>query len=585
MARLKALSSLSSSPEVLLKETMESIYSHVSRQASYMGLSRMLFEAMTACANLRSVGSARKIHAHLISIGLDSSIFLQNHLLNMYSNCGLIDDARQVFYGIKNPNVFSWNTFITGCANSGLLDEARKLFDEMPERDSVSWNVMMTAYTRAGQCEKAIKVFVSMIRGANCVPDPFTLGCVLKACGNLDFLDLGLQLHGLSLKLDLGRERGQFVETSILDMYVKCDAIDLASRVFKQIDNPSSFCWNSMMMALSKSFGVEHALDLFSRMPEQDIISWNTIISILSQHGYGTETLHMIVEMESQGFKPNSMAYSSALSACTCVCDLDWGKHLHARMVRFDLGSDVFAASALIDMAGLLEQAKRIIDEMPMEPSAGVWGALLAACRIHGNTRLAEDAAKHLFELDQKDSGSYVLLANLYADTGKSDDMAEVRRLMRDKRIHKNPGCSWIEVDSRIYVFSADDMTHPRIAEILWLLNEIIKKIEEKGYVNSFRSRSQSHHSEKLAVAFGLISLPSWAPIHVMKNLRRGDPPPHEQSIHLSTCLCPDLPTSFKSKHREVSFFLSQATNRSCSALVLSFSSPSALFFLHLSHL
>ncbi|XP_058090555.1 pentatricopeptide repeat-containing protein At2g13600-like [Magnolia sinica] len=849
--------SLSSCPENLLTEAMNSLYSDASKKKSYMDLSQTLSEAMTACGRLRSISVARKIHAHLISIGLDSSIFLQNHLLNMYSNCGSIDDARCMFYSIKNPNVFSWNTLITGCSNLGQVEEARRMFDEMPERDSVSWNTMMTAYFREGRCKEAVKVFVSMIRSAKCEPDLFTLGCVMKACGSLRTLDLGLQLHGFSLKFDFGRD--PFVRTSVLDMYVKCEAMDLASREFDCIDNPSLFCWNSMIMGSSKSLGVGHVLELFNRMPERDAVSWNTVISILSQHGYGTQALYMFIEMQNQGFKPNSMTYASALSACSSVSDLEWGKHLHAHIVRSELSIDVFTGSALIDMyakcgriepakqmfdslpdrnvvswtsiiggfvqsgfeeealvlfnqmrqepiapdqftlatvlgacssiknlsigfqfhaytikigydssvpvtnalvtmyakcnsvwiadavfqtmpmrdiiswtamitafsqmgdvenareyfnkmpernvvtwnsmlaayiqhghaeeglkmyilmlreqsvkpdwitfatllsacsysaalrlgkqivaqttksgldfnvsvangivtmyskcgriqeareifdaildkdlvswnsmitgyaqngqgkeaievfeymlqagpkpdhisyvavlsgcshsglvsegqfyfnsmttdhdispgpthfacmvdllgrAGLLEQAKAMIDEMPIEPSAGVWGALLGACRIHGNTDLAECAVKHLFKLDQKDSGSYVLLANIYADAGKSNDVAEVRKLMRDRGVRKNPGCSWIEVDNRIHVFTADDMAHPRIANILQMLDEVIEKIGDKGYVNETNSRSRSYHSEKLAVAFGLISLPAWAPIHVMKNLR-----------------------------------------------------------------
>ncbi|KAJ8618381.1 hypothetical protein MRB53_014567 [Persea americana] len=118
---------------------------------------------------------------------------------------------------------------------------------------------------------------------------------------------------------------------------------------------------------------------------------------------------------------------------------------------------------------------------MPIQPTAAVWGALLGACRIHGNTKLAECAVKHLFELDWKDSGSYVLLANTYANAGKLDDVAEVRKLMRERGIQKNPGCSWIEVDNRIHVFIVDDTSHPQIDDVHRMLDEVLKNIEEMG--------------------------------------------------------------------------------------------------------
>lgn len=823
-----------------------------------MGLSQKFSESMTACANLQSMAGARKIHAQLISIGLESSIFLQNHLINMYSKCGSIEDACRVFDGIAERNMFSWNTIITGFSNFGRVREARKMFDEMPERDSVSWNAMMTAHFRHGECEEATRLFVSMTRVGDCKPDLFTLAVAMKACGGIRLLGLCRQLHCLSLKFDFGKD--PYIRTAVLDMYIKCEAMEFASQEFETMVNPSLFCWNSMIMGYSKSSGVNYALELFYKMPERDIVSWNTVISILSRHGCRTRTLSMFIEMQNQGFRPNSMTYASVLSACASVPDLVWGKHLHARVVRSESSIDVFVGSALVDMyakcgcleaakqvfdslpnhnmvswtsiiggfaqsgleeealvlfnkmrgaavasdqftlatvlgacssiknltlgvqfhaytikigyettvpvanalltmyakcesvqaadlifrsmptrdiiswtaiataysqigdihkaralfdkmpernvitwnsmlatyiqnghaeeglkmygrmlrggdvkpdwitfttllsacadsaalrlgnqivsqsvrhgfdydvsvangivtmyskcgrieeaqevfnlmpvkdlvswnamitgyaqngigrkaihifedmlkmgvkpdyvtyiavlsgcshsglvsegqyyftsmtkdynisprpehfacmvdllgrAGYLEQAKMMIDEMPIQPTTAVWGALLGACRIHGNTKLAECAVKHLFELDSKDSGSYVLLANTYAKAGKLDDVAEVRKLMRERGIQKNPGCSWIEVDNRIHVFTVDDTSHPQIGDVQKMLDEVLKKIEDTGHVIDARSyRSQSHHSERLAAAFGLISLPVWMPIHIMKNLR-----------------------------------------------------------------
>lgn len=144
-------------------------------------------------------------------------------------------------------------------------------------------------------------------------------------------------------------------------------------------------------------------------------------------------------------------------------------------------------------------------------------------CRIHGDSTMAETALKNLVELDAEDSGSYVLLANLYTDSGNLENVSNVRRVMKDKGIRKNPGCSWIEVDNRVHVFTVNDTNHPRINDVYNALKDIIRKIEETGmYVkeDGFVNKDVAYHSEKLALAFGLMSLQAWMPVYIMKNLR-----------------------------------------------------------------
>lgn len=163
-----------------------------------------------------------------------------------------------------------------------------------------------------------------------------------------------------------------------------------------------------------------------------------------------------------------------------------------------------------------------MIGGMPFKPNDAIWGALLGACRIHCESKLAEVAVKNLVEFDAEESGSHILLANIYLDSGKLESVADMRKLMREKGIRKNPGCSWIEVENRVHVFTVDETNHPQMKDIYRKLEKMMKKIEDTGnYKNAIRSlRGQGYHSEKLAVAFGLINLPTWMPIHVMKNLR-----------------------------------------------------------------
>lgn len=698
---------------------------------------------------------------------------------------------------------------INGLANSGRVLEAKNLFDEIPERDSVSWNTMMSAYFSNGKPDDTLKLFALMSRDSSCVPNLYSFSSVMKACGCLGYLNLAFQLHGLVKKFDIGNDLP--IDNSTVDMYIKCGAVDYAEQVFLRMQNPSLFCWNSMIYGYSKYFGVEKAFNIFNRMPERNSVSWSTMISVLSRYGFGNGTLCTFVEMCNQGFRPDSITYASAFSVCAGTCNLEWGTHLHARLLRMELSLDVSIGNGLIDMYakggrldtarrvfnsltrkdaiswtslingvakfglegeaiilfnqmrrasvvpdeftlvtvlgvftcqnylstgeqfhvytiktgtdssipvgnalttmyakcgntwnanhifqfmvrrdirswtallsafsqagdieeaqnvfnkmpersivtwnamistynqngigeeglklynvmleegvkpdwftfattistcadlamlklgmqivaqaekfgfcsrisvannvitlyskcgrtdearkafdsiftknliswnammagyaqngqgkkvieifenmismkcapdhvsfvsilsgcshsglvregihyfikmtkdycisptcehfscmvnllgrfGLLEEAKSIIDRLPFKPTLDIWGALLGACRIHSNRRLAEIVLRKLLEHDQAVSASYILLASIYSDAGKVEGIAGLRKLMREKGLRKNPGCSWIEIDNRIHVFMAYDTSHPQIKEIYRVLEEI----------------------------------------------------------------------------------------------------------------
>ncbi|XP_020570945.1 pentatricopeptide repeat-containing protein At3g24000, mitochondrial-like [Phalaenopsis equestris] len=804
---------------------------------------------------------SQKTHARVIVTGLSSSLFLQNTLLHSYFRFGAIGDARCLFESIFFPNTITSNIMITGLSKSGELEDARQVFDAMSVTDSASWNSLMSGYFSQGKFEETIEIFYSMFCNALEKLDIFSLAVSMKAVGALQCHEFGLQLHVLAKKL--GFENAPQIKRSLIDMNVKCGAAVMAAKIFESIQSPDIFCWNSMILCYLKLYGVECALKVFNRMPERDIISWNTIISILSQQARYCETIFMIINMQTEGYKLSSTTYTCGLTACANLLHLDWGKHFHAIILKSEPIIDVFAGSALVDMyakcghldaakrsfdslsyqntvswtsliggfaqsgkvekagelfnkmrrkqvlfdkftlsttisacyngtdpdfhfgcqlhclcfktgyspstpvsnalltmyakceriessesifysmaskdvvswtsmitayaqvskigkareffnsmptrnviswnaifgayilnkqeeealklfllmlredevkpdwvtfvrllsaaadigalkigtqiiahamklglnnsntsvsngiitmysksgkiaeaqrvfesitnkdliswnamitayaqhglgweavktfekmllekiepdyityvavlsgcsysgmvaegksyfelmtrihgvipgtehfaciidllgrAGLLQEAKEVIETMPVKPTAEIWGAMLGACKLHNDTEFADYAAKHILQLDSKDSGSYILLAKLYADVGDLQNSAGVRKLMKERGIRKKPGCSWIEVDNRIHVFVADDLNHPQIIDVLTVLGDLFERIEGVGYVNKDGcSRSSRYHSEKLAVAFGLMSLPPWMEVHVMKNLR-----------------------------------------------------------------
>ena len=185
----------------------------------------------------------------------------------------------------------------------------------------------------------------------------------------------------------------------------------------------------------------------------------------------------------------------------------------------------------LLGRAGLLDRALKFIREMPIEPTAAVWKALLGACRMHKNMELGAYAAEHVFEFDPYDSGPHVLLSNIYASTGRWGDVAKVRRVMKESGVKKGPACSWVEIENAVHLFVANDDAHPQREDIYRKWEEISGKIKEIGYVPNTshvllfvdqheREVKLQYHSEKLALAFALLKTPPSSPIQIKKNIR-----------------------------------------------------------------
>ncbi|KAK9289857.1 hypothetical protein L1049_008017 [Liquidambar formosana] len=184
----------------------------------------------------------------------------------------------------------------------------------------------------------------------------------------------------------------------------------------------------------------------------------------------------------------------------------------------------------LLGRAGLLDEAHQLIKSMPMEANAIIWGALLGGCRLYRDTQLAEHVLKRLIELEPWNSGNYVLLSNIYSADHRWDDAAKIRSSMIGKGIQKPPGYSWIELDGVLHEFLVGDKSHPLSDKIYAKLGELIKELKAAGYVPTtefvlfdIEEEEKEHflgyHSEKLAVAFGLISS-SEDVIRIVKNLR-----------------------------------------------------------------
>nr|ADE77588.1 unknown [Picea sitchensis] len=270
-------------------------------------------------------------------------------------------------------------------------------------------------------------------------------------------------------------------------------------------------------------------------MSNKNVVSWNAMIVGYGMHGHGEDALVLFTQMQQRGVKPNEITFISVLSACSHAGLVDEGwKCYNCMTLDYAITPTVEHYACMVDLlgrAGHLNEAWDFIEKMPIEPGASVWGAFLGSCRIHCNIELGERVAELLLNLDPDNAGYYVLLSNIYAAAGRWDDVAKVRKMMKEKDVKKSPGCSLIEVNNKLHSFVVGDISHPQTEAIYAMLETLARQMEAVGYVpctdfvlhdveEEIKENMLFAHSEKLAIAFGLISTRSGTSIRITKNLR-----------------------------------------------------------------
>ncbi|XP_068666606.1 pentatricopeptide repeat-containing protein At1g08070, chloroplastic-like [Aristolochia californica] len=424
-----------------------------------------------------------------------------NTIVDMYCKSGDVEAANVLFNEMPEKDIISWNAIISGYAKVGQVEVARRLFDEMPQRNVVSWNVMMTCYVHNRQFHETLELF-KLMQVSDVKPNEVTAVVVLPACAHLGALDMGKWVHAF-----IGKHRikmDAYVTTALIDMYGKCGSIEYARKVFDDAN-------------------------------EKDSFMCGTMIEVAAIHGKAEEAFEIFHYMRRAKIKPSDITFVGLLKACSHVGMVDAGKrYFNLMSEEFGLAPKLEHFGCMVDLlgrAGFLDEAQELIMSMPMDPHPVIWGALLSACRLHGHTMLAKEVAFHLMELEPESCGNYVLLSNIYSKAGQWEEAVKIRTLMKEKRVKKYPGCSSIELNNRVCEFFAGDRFHPQCKQVYEMVDQMVTTLKKEGYApltssalhdvdEEGKQRSLTHHSEKLAVAFGFISTETRSPIRVVKNLR-----------------------------------------------------------------
>ncbi|KAJ3694614.1 hypothetical protein LUZ60_010094 [Juncus effusus] len=426
---------------------------------------------LKSCANLSNWNVGKKIHAQIVKLGFTSINFVGNSLVSMYSNCGLMDEARIAFDQLYNKNMVSYNTLIDGYLKNSDSKEAFEI---------------------SRKIEK-------MEMGINA----FTFASLLSGAARVGLLTKGQKLHCQLIKLGFNYDLP--INNSLISMYSKCGNLDDACKVF------------------------------FDEMHEKNFISWTSMINGYSKHGYAQNALKLFDEMILNNVKPNEVTYLAVLTACSHVGLVQKGKNhfvsmqkdykIIPKMEHYACMTDLFGRS------GLIKEAFDFINSMPVKPDALIWRTLLGACKLHQNIEIGEFAAKNILKLEPQDTAAFVLLSNIYAKAGKWDEVAKIRLLMREKNVSKEVGMSWVEIENEIHEFCVGDTWHPNAKEVYEKLDCLIGEIKKIGYKpdlscvlhdldDELKEKFLLQHSEKITVAFGLMNVKGLKPIRVFKNLR-----------------------------------------------------------------
>ncbi|KAG8385846.1 hypothetical protein BUALT_Bualt03G0087600 [Buddleja alternifolia] len=374
------------------------------------------------CIFRKEYKKGRRIHWQMVVVGFSPDEYLKIKLLILY-------------------------------AKSGDLDTAHILFDMLLMKNLISWNAIIAGYVQKGLEEVGLSLYYRM-RQHGWMPDQYTFASVFRACSSLAILEQGKQAHGVLIKSQISGN--VVVNSALMDMYFKCSS-------------------------------PYDGFQVFDKSLERNVITWTALISGYGLHGRVNEVLHSFHQMINEGFRPNQITFLAVLSACSHGGLVDEGREYFSLMMR-DYGVQPMGKhySVMVDLlgrAGRLEEAYEFVQMSPYKEHPAVWGALLGACKIHGNVEMVKRAAKSFFELEPENAGKYIVLSNAYATFGLWKNVAEVRSVMKESGIKKEPGYSMIEVQMESNFFFMGHNTHKQTEQIHEWITDLTYILRDAGDV------------------------------------------------------------------------------------------------------
>lgn len=350
-------------------------------------------------SRLKCLVKAKELHADAQRMGYVSNGFVGNTLISVYGKCGRTQEAYNVFSGLH-------------------------------QRDVVSWNAMLTAYAMEGQGEEAWQLFRKM-REARVSPNDATLVCVLKVCSSTASLELCRRIH--QVLLSCGKHPTACLMNALIHAYGRCGSMVDAQAVFDGASGPGVLLWTALIAGYAQQGNYTASIHHFKKMQlagvQPDGVTFTAILSACSHAGLVEEGLAYFCSMSRDyGISPELQHYASVID--------------------------------ILGRAGDFGRVQHLLATMPMEPDLAIWSSLLGACRKHRNVMLGKQAFQNAVSLQPRDGSAYVMMSDIYADAGLWEQQDAVKAL-RDKEVPwKKAGKSWIQHEQTSSTFVAEDFTH-----------------------------------------------------------------------------------------------------------------------------
>ncbi|RWR89261.1 pentatricopeptide repeat-containing protein [Cinnamomum micranthum f. kanehirae] len=304
---------------------------------------------ITAYNRYGDAGEALRLFTEMMSLGMRPTQYTFAGILSSpYCDCylGFQLQPLVIKMGLLFVDAFSGTALLCLFVRHGYLDFGLKVFEEMPRRSVVTWNSIIGGFAKYGFVEDSVSLFRGLLRTDFC-PSKITFLGIISAFQSSDDCEAGEQIHGLVIKSGVNYYAA--VTNALVDMYASCSGFGAAER-------------------------------LFSEMPIQDVVSWNTMITAFSKSEKPEKALELFFTMSLNGFSPTQTTFASVIGSCAELRYLDYGILIHAKTIKIGLESDLFVGSALVNLyskCNRLEDACCCFNEIS-DRNIVSWNALIS---------------------------------------------------------------------------------------------------------------------------------------------------------------------------------------------------------------
>ncbi|GAB2300636.1 hypothetical protein Dimus_034671 [Dionaea muscipula] len=294
---------------------------------------------------------------------------------------------------------FLVNALIITYLKLGRVSDAYTVFGDMLDPDVVSYTAFISCFAKSGYEFDAIELFFEM-RENGVEPNKFTFVALLTACNRLMELELGFVVHSLIIRL--GLLCNVYIANALMGLYYKCGYLGSALQLFDKMSERDVASWNTIIVAMVNELKYENAFGLFRKMQKVELC------------------------------RADHVTLCSVMSACAGCCAYKAGREVHAHALKIGYEGDLIVNNALIAFytrCGRFEDVEALFRRIPIK-DVFTWTSMITACMEFGRV----DLAMHIFDtMPERNSVSYTaVLAGLSRNNYGAKALGFFRRMVME---------------------------------------------------------------------------------------------------------------------------------------------------------